>query len=297
MIYLLLGDNSYARDQALAALTIEKIPEKFDGEVLEVRNLPDLFLGQSLFFEQRLIVIKNASSNAAVWSELAAYLGKVPAETTVILTEAKPDKRTKTYKVLQKLATVQEFSLPKNSREAEQFVLSEAKSRALDLSPALAARLVARVGLEPWELVHALQKLAMLGPISEHAIDTVIEQTPAASAFELFEAALRGDSQLIQQLVSQLSLSEDGHRTFGLLSGQVMQLAALVTAKSDATIAKDIGVHPFALGKLKPLARRVGRTELRRIVSFFADADDRIKMGTEPWLAIETALQQTAAHR
>lgn len=295
MIYLFFGENSYARDQALGEFLAGKTPEKFNGETLERRDLPDIFAGQTLFSSARTIVLKNASENAEIWAGIESYLEKADDATTLIFIETRPDKRTKTYKLLQKLAIVQEFSLPKNNREAEQFVLGEAKNRTLDPSPALAARLVTRVGLEPWELVHALEKLAVLGHMSEDTIDTVIEQTPTASAFELFEAALRGDSQLIQRLVGELSLSEDGHRTFGLLSGQVMQLAALATAKPDATVAKDIGVHPFALGKLKPLARRVSGTELRRIVSFFADADDRIKMGTEPWLAIETALQQTAA--
>ena len=294
MLYLIGGENTYARDQALQEVVDGHYTEAYDGAELAVESLPDIFAGQTLFSDQRTIVIRGLADNKTVWAALEPWLEKMPPETTVVLVEGKPDKRTKTYKQIQKNGHVREFSLPKNSRDAERLVLDEAMRRHLELAPTAARRVAERVGLDPWELVHALDKLFGLGESSPEAIEKVVDQTPQASAFDLFEAALRGETATVQRLLGHLAQREDGHRTFGLLSGQVLQLAALVTAPADASIAQAIGAHPFALSKLQSLAKKRSRADVRRIVGYFADADDRIKTGVEPWLAIESALQQTS---
>lgn len=292
MIYLLLGDNTYARDAAAAALVGQRTPEKFDGEVLGLRDLPDLFLGQSLFVDERLLVIKAISGNMAVWNELETYLKRMPETTTVIFIETKPDKRTKTYRLLQKLGEVREFSLPKSVREAEQFVLEESNKRKIALPKPVIRQLVARTGLEPWELVQALEKLHLLGSYDEAAIQEVIEASPTESVFLLFEAALRGDSQTLHRAI-QSNKHEDPYRLFGLLSAQAYQLAAALAAEERRD--QTFGVSPFVLQKLRPYARRCGKDGVGRIVATLAKADLTLKTtSNDPWMVIETALQKIA---
>ena len=85
--------------------------------------------------------------------------------------------------------------------------------------------------------------------------------------------------------------------TFGLLSSQVFQLAALaVTSKPANEVASDIGAHPFALSKLAPHAKQLGHSRTRQIVRIFADTDISMKStGADPWLLIEKALIKTTS--
>lgn len=298
MITLLIGENSYEIDRELKRLVaaFDGTPEKFDGEALEVRQLPDLLAGMSLFAEKRLVIIKHLSDNKAVWSELPAFLERISDDVHLVLVEPKLDKRTSAYKALQKAASVQEYKLwtERDRGQAEEWVGEQAVERGTKLAPALARLLVSRVGVDQWQLAHALDKLSVLSDVSEDIIRDVIEANPSENIFELFETALKGNRARIREMIATLSLTEEPYQLFGLLSGQVFQLAALAAPESD-NVAKDIGAHPFVLSKLKPYAKKEGIARVSRIIQAFAEADGAMKTSSiDPWLAIERALQQVA---
>ena len=77
----------------------------------------------------------------------------------------------------------------------------------------------------------------------------------------------------------------------------MFQLAALSVAdKPAASVASDIGAHPYALGKLAPHATKLGKANTKKIVQSFADADMKMKStATDPWLLVEEALIKTAS--
>ena len=82
--------------------------ETYDAAELEPRRLPDLFMGATLFATNRLVVIRGAAQNKTVWVDLEQWIERVPDETDIVLVEPSPDKRTRTYKLLQKHGTVHE---------------------------------------------------------------------------------------------------------------------------------------------------------------------------------------------
>lgn len=299
MITVLTGDNSFERARALEAIRARfaGVPEQYDGEDLELSQLPDLLLGGTLFSNERLVIIKGLSENKKLWDVLPEWLEKTDTDTHVVLIEPKPDKRTKTYKELKKNANVQEF-LSWGDRDvmtAEKWVVDEALRQDLVLDKKLAQQLVARVGLDQWQLFHAIEKLAVLDKVDADTIERVIEANPTENVFNLLDAALRGDSKKVTAMIRTLQISQDPYMTFGLLSGQVFQLATLaVTDKPAGEIASAIGAHPYALGKLAPYAKKLGRSGARRILVIFADADAAMKSSaTDPWLLVERALIKT----
>lgn len=296
MIYLLCGPNTYLREQALDEIIGDTVPERIDGEVLETRDLPDLLAGQTLFSTQRMIIIRGLSENSTVWAEATNYLDTVPDTTTVVVVEAKPDKRSPTYKLLQEVATVREFTLPRNANDAVRFTSDEAKRRGMKLEPKLVRQIVERVGLDPWDSVHALEKLSVLDTIDTAAIEQTIEASPAEQVFGLFEASLRGDTTRVHQMCETLAFSEDPYRVMGLLATQVMQLVALVTSDIAASVAVDLELKSdYGLSKLRPFAKSMPRGHVRKIVEAFGDADAQMKSsGEDPWALIEQALQKIA---
>ena len=65
MITLLIGENSFEIERALAkiAVAFDGQAEKMDGSELETKQDPDLLMGRTLFAAKRLFIIKSLSDN------------------------------------------------------------------------------------------------------------------------------------------------------------------------------------------------------------------------------------------
>lgn len=296
MISLFIGENTFEVTRAIERTfaAFDGDIERVDGSSVELRQLPDLLMGATLFSTKRLVVIKDLSSNKHVWSDLIDWLPRVGEDVHVIFVDGKPDKRTKTYKELVKVANVEEFPAwtERDIHKAEQWVDDEARRQKLVIDKKSIQSLVERVGVDQWQLFHALEKLSVFDVISPQLIEEIIEANPSENVFNLFDAALKGKTEYVSEMLRTLRLTDDPYMVFGLLSSQAFQLAALAaTDKSSSEVAKDIGAHPFALQKLSPHANRIGKSGAKKIVSAFADADAALKSTTtDPWLLIERAL-------
>jgi len=296
MITVFTGENNFEVTRATAKLvtSFDGVAEKIDGSELDKKQLPDLLAGSTLFADKRLVIIKNLSENKSLWADFVNFLPRISDDIHVVLVEVKPDKRTKTYKDLQKVATIHEFAVwsERDSKKAEEWVIKEAKELGFSLDRKSAEVLVRRVGVDQWQLYGALEKLLLTDSVTPEIIENTIDANPSENVFHLFDAALKGDSKKIQQMIQNLQLIEDPYRLFGLLSGQVFQLTALVVGeKPSGEVAKDIGVHPYALSQLSSHAKNIGRTKVKKIVTIFAETDADMKsLGVEPWLLIERAL-------
>lgn len=296
MITLLLGENSFEITRGLNYLEVEfdGVAEKIDGEPLELKQLPDLLMGATLFAQKRLIIIKNLSENKTVWEKLPDWLDRINDDVHVVLVESKPDRRSRTYKALQKVATVRQFPAwtDRDTAVAEKWVAGEAERQKLVLDKKSIHSLVERVGVDQWQLYYALQKLAALPEINPMVIENIIEANPRENVFNLLDAALKGNTAKVQEMLKVLEMSEDPYRLFGLLSTQIFQLALLsVSDKPANDVAKDIGAHPFALSKLSPHVKKLGKSGVREAVAAMAQADTSLKTSAaDPWLLIERAL-------
>ena len=296
MITLLTGENSYEIHHQLRQLEValDGTVEKIDGVELELRQLPDLLMGMSLFAEKRLIIIRDLSQNKSIWEVLPEWLERLSDDVQLVLVETTVDKRTKTYKALQKAADVYEYQLwsDRDTAKAESWVGQQATERGIKLAPALVRFLVARVGVDQWQLSHALDKLGVLDEVTEEVIRTTIDARPSENVFELFQTALKGDRERVQSMTQTLAQTEDPYRLFGLLSGQAFQLAALGVAHTDDNVAKDFGIHPYAVSRLRPYAKQ---RHARETIEIFCEADETMKTSAvDPWLVIEQALLKVA---
>lgn len=300
MITVLAGENSFENERELSRILsdFDGEPERFDGEVLELKRLPDLLMGMSLFATKRLVVIKNMSVNKSLWNAFENWVEKVSDDIHLVLVETKPDKRTKTYKQLQKSATIHESKLwaERDGTKAEGWVINEAKALGFTLDKKCAHILVMRAGVDQWALWQALQKLAVLEEVTAEAIEEIIEPNESENTFQLFESALKGDVGKVKHMLAVLEKTEEPYRLFGLLSSQAFQLAVVASSEaSSATVASDIGAHPFVVSKLVPFAKKRGRSGAKVVVGALVEADMAMKtQGHDPWLLIERALLKVA---
>lgn len=300
MITFLIGENAFEVERELKRIMADfnGVAERVDGAGLELKQLPDLLMGVSLFADKRLVVIKDLSESKDIWSELTGWLERISDDINLVLVETKPDKRTATYKDLKRNARVVEFNEwgERDIAKAEAWVVDEAKKLGVKLDTKSAQMIVRRVGLNQWQLYHAVEKLSLVEKVTDEVIESVIDANPVENVFNLFDAALRGDRARLAKMLATVEQSEDPFRLFALLSGQAFQLAAVVAAGQSDEIAKDFGIHPYAVSKLAMSAKKLGRSGARKIINIFAVADDDMKLSrAEPWLLIERALQQVAS--
>lgn len=301
MITVLTGENSFELARALEVLRTEfdGEPEMVDGADLELRQLPDLIMGATLFSPTRQVIIKDLTNNKTVWPVFDEWIGRVAEDVQLILVEPQLDKRTKTYKALKASADVREFASWKDSDTgtALRWLADEVKARGLTIDAASQRALVGQIGADQWQLHYALEKLAVLDTVTPQVIEAVIERAPHENIFVLLDTALAGDRAGVRRAIATLEHTEEAYRLFGLLATQITQLAALtLTDQSPAETAAALGVHPFALTKLQKHASRLERSGARHLVRIFVEADHRLKTGSDnPWVVLETALMHIAA--
>lgn len=295
MIHLLTGENTFEIERRLKELIAgyEGDAERFDGEELSVEQLPDLFSGATLFSTTRLVIIKNTSSNKSLWGVLVDWLEK-GVENDVVFVEEHPDKRTKTYKWLEKNSEVF-VSKELQPFEAVRWLEQEAEKKHVHISKADCEFFVDYVGTDQWRLESELEKLALSGSeISEETIRALVEPTPQATSFELLDAAFRGQTAEMERLFQVVSREDDPYMFFGLLSGQIYALALVATGKGmrPEDIAKATGVHPFVLRKISGLAERMSPNSLQELTSRLAELDANMKSrAVEPWTQVYSFLK------
>lgn len=296
MITLLCGDNDYEIAQAIAMLKagFDGDAETIDGATVTSEQLHEVATGATLFASKRLVIVKGLSEQKSEWAELVKLLEKVPDETHLVLVEPTVDKRSKTYKWLQKNADVKEYKkyTDRDRKKVEHWVTQEAKRRALALTQKHAEQLVRRVGVDQWRLHDALEKLALVDSITEESIQLHIQQHVQENVFELLETALRGDREGVQRMIETLRRHDDAYRVFGLLSSQMLQLAALaLSGKSAREVAGEIKASEYVLGKFTSYAERLTQTTVRSMVATFAESDMLMKQtNSDPWIAVERCL-------
>ena len=301
MITLLTGENKFELNRVLAQIKrdFDGRVELIDGEKLNLANLPDIFMGISLFSEKRLIVINGLSDNKIIWNDIGDWLDKISDDIHLVLIETKIDKRTSTYKKLKKSVHIEDFPAltDKDTYKVEKWVGEEAARLKLTMNNKSIQTLVRRIGNDQWQLFFALEKLSLLNkPVTDEIIYELIPANPIENVFDLFVAATNGNMEKLAELLDSLEQTEDAHRLLGLLISQAFQLTAVSSASREDNVAKDFGIHPYAVQKTESIVHKIGKSGVVKIVNILSNADKDMKSsGNDPWMILENALYKIAS--
>ena len=295
MIYLFYGENEFEKRQAIAKLIGNEKAARHDGEDLTLAGMQEIAIGQTLFMNSSVYLISKLGENSEIWSQIPDM--KFDDDKTIILVEDKIDKRTKTYKWLQKNAKVQEF-LPLSDRQKPQLLkwcVAEAKIRECELTNHQAEIIVDRLGFDQLRLSNFLDQLSLAEKVTDDLIDNFIPLARTENVFDLFISALAGDYDKVHDIISYLeseSGAEGAYQTMGLLASQATNLTALVLADGDSKlVASDFSANPYVLRKLASSAKGVDKKKLKRINDALLRADLQMKTtSVNPWLLVEVAL-------
>ena len=299
MIYLILGANTYQAEQELRTIVaaFDGIPERLDSSALTENTLADSMRGGTLFSAKRLVVLRQLSDSKPIFEKLAEWAGDVPDDTTIVLVEQKLDKRTKAYKTITKIAKViaVEPLMERDYRVAEQWLDGLANRQKVILSRPQLHDMVSRAlvpgekpsarNIDQMQLAQAIKALKGAGKVTDDLIATVLPLASSDTVFNLFELAIARRHERVNVLIDELRRNEDGHQTFALLMGQWAQLVSVALADTPpATIAVELGLHPYVAKKFAELSRQFTRIQLRTLTTLAADLDAAAKLSQfAPW--------------
>ena len=313
MIYLIIGTNAYRAQYELQRLvkSLGVRPEKIDAASLDLNKLADTVRGLSLFQEQRLIVIERLSERKDLWDKLGELASDIAAETYLVLIEPRPDKRTKTFKTLQKTAKLIEAT-PLTDRQrpaAEKWLLDYASEHSVKLTKTQASDMVARAivadeksrsaEIDQLQLTHAVAALKNAVKIDDTAIATVLPPASEFSVFDIIELAVCGKTANLRSALDELRRSDDVYKVAPLVWSQWSQLVLLAKAEAASTSDTiDLGIHPFVAKKLRPLARQLSPKDLAELTELAAERDYQMKTSSvDPWAALEDFLFRVASRQ
>lgn len=301
MIYFLTGPNTYKRRQKLNQL-IDKFAdefgahgiERYDGENLEPQRLSEVLQAASLFAQNRLVVLRDISANKQLWEFLGEHLDLIDESTEVVIIEANADKRTKTYKQLQKQAEVINCDEP---AEAE---LQSWVGKELSVDNTIARYLVEKVGLDQQRLSHEVAKLAEHDKVTKELIDDLVVPSTVSNVFALLDSIFAHRPTETKTWIDKLRQGEDPYLLFGLLAKQIFVFAVLYAAKNekinDTQVAKDFKLSPYTIKKLSGAVRSADKAQGASMCQEIAACDARIKStGADPWLLLESTCVRLAS--
>ena len=234
MIYLIIGTNAYRAQYELQRLvkSLGVRPEKIDASSLDLNKLADTVRGLSLFQERRLIVIERLSERKDLWDKLGEWASDIAAETYLVLIEPRPDKRTKTFKILQKTAKLVE-AMPLTDRQrpaSEKWLLDYASEHSVKLTKTQASDMVSRAivddeksrsaEIDQLQLTHAVAALKNTVKIDDAAIATVLPPAREFSVFDIIELAVRGETTNLRSALDELRRSDDVYKVAPLVWSQ-----------------------------------------------------------------------------
>ena len=233
-----------------------------------------------------------------MWAKLGEWARDVSADTTLVLVETKPDKRTKAYKALTRAGEViaAEPLTERTRSAAETWLRDLARAQGVKISRAQAANMVSRVlipnetsriaEVDQLQLAHAVKALVNVDTVTDEAIAAVLPPAREFSVFDILELAARRDVRAVQKALSELRAADDPYKVMALLWVQWAQLAAVMMAEgaSSAQIASDLAIHPFVAKKLQALVPYFNAASVRELTQLAAELDYQSKtLAAAPW--------------
>lgn len=297
MLKILTGEHTFLRQQAFEDLKKDLGDCRVvTTEDLTAGGLEDLLLSHSLFEPSQNFIFYQLSANQSAWAKLVELAEQIAAadDLVVILIEDKLDRRTQFSKLAAKHGWETRFDLPRDydRMAATRFIAEQAKLQSLTLTPALAQLIFELVGPNPWDQFQAVSKLAPLEKVTAEIIKTYIPKNQFGNVFEIIELALQGRLADLEREISQLETEAvEPHQFFGLLVSQLTNMAIVKTTPDDVDVAREFGIHPFAVRKMVGLLGSLSLARLNQALTILVETDQAMKTsGGDAWELIRIGL-------
>jgi len=268
----------------------EKYPEAEINEFLKggsVVNLQTSCSSAGLFAEKKLVMTREFW-NAEKWETATKrnffeQLEQNP-DTTLIIIEPKPDKRTKWAKALLKLH-VEEFKPLKENDKIAWTVQRANELQIVEINRNTAAYLVQRVGGSLRKIESELQKFEIHGgEITKDLVDELTIANPSAVVWDFTEQVTK--KRLHQSLRELRKLERSGESPYMVLSMLQREARIVATLKhcekqgmSSKEAASAAKLHPFVVQKTMSAVKQFTDAEIINWYESLLEIEHQAKTG------------------
>ncbi|MBI5415155.1 DNA polymerase III subunit delta [Candidatus Peregrinibacteria bacterium] len=222
--------------------------------------------------------------------KILKILQEIPEEIVVICISENPDRRTKAWKELQKIAdkeSSQEFSELKD-QELTEWILQMIASKKGEILPAAAEYLWQYCGTNLWKLSNEIEKLILFTsgekPISERDIEKVSEPSFETIQFALSNAFSSGKEEEVIEIFHRMIFNGESayvvlYRDLGSIMRQLILTRVALDGKKSA---EDVGINPFIFRHTQKTAALFPMTHLRTMHEKLIHIDEGTKTGAIP---------------
>jgi DNA polymerase-3 subunit delta len=315
--YLYWGEDDFAIAQAIkeihtttvdpawGSFNYHKITTDQPEAVTQALNqamTPPFGMGKRLVWLADTSISQQCSQQTT--SELERTLPIIPDTTILLLTSKhKPDARLKSTKLLQKYATIQEFS-PIPPWKTEQIVTKvqqEARRYQINLDLEGAEFIAQAVGNDTRLLDNELQKLALVmtnspRPLSLATIAALVTSN-TTSSLQLAAACTKGKPEVVLELLADLiQKNEPALRIVATLTGQfrtwlLLKLAIEAGEKDERMLAQTAEVsNPKRIYFLRQEISHLSSRKLLQVLPILLELEASLKKGAEPIATLQNHL-------
>lgn len=250
MIIFLYGEDSFRLKQKL-----EQIKKKAKELVFvdNFANFQEQIKTDSLFGVKKVIIISKLSPE---------FNDTQDSENNIIVfCDEKPDKRTKLFKKLKQIASVEEFNFLNN-----QEIISWIRENA-NISFSAANKLSAYIGTDLWQISNELEKLKAYAGYKNLILDKHVESLVKANFSTDIFKTISSDKKLgLKLLHEHLAQGDDEAYLFNMLIYQFRNILKIKTGQTS-------GMHPFVIQKTRSIAQKYSLKDFETIFSLFLKLD------------------------
>jgi DNA polymerase III delta subunit len=315
MILFFYGTDSYRSFTKLRALKQKYVDASLgdtnlvtlDSRSTQPAALASQLLALPFLAKTRLVVLPELLSTGptALQEKFGELLERIPATTVAVVYESgMPDRRSRLFKQLIKIAKCQEFA-PLVGRSLEAWISSLLTPFQVEIVPAAREELLARTNGDSWALVTELTKLATAlldrSPgkriIDRALLASLVQRTQTERVFTLTDALMSSDLNKMLTIVSKLiNQGENEQQLIGLIASSLRALCLIRSAldagkTSPHALCEATRLTPLILAKHRPAAEKTSLTTLASTLSRLAELDAATKRGIiEPGLGLDLFL-------
>ena len=309
MIYLIFGEDTFRANRKLKEIIekYQKIHKSglnlkiLDLKENEFEDFKKEFESSPMFFEKKLLILKNASQNRKFKERFLKEIEKFAKSKEIIFFfEEGSLKNDSFFEEIKKHGKFQEFKLLDRAR-LKIWVKEEFKKYRVKIEEKAIEKLIFLVGNDLWRMSEEIRKLVAFKrgkEIKERDIEILISPKLEIDIFKAIDAISSRNKKLAFKFLHDLL--KRGEKPAVLFSMIKYQFRNLIEVKDliekgekIPQIKNKIELHPFVLEKTLRISQKFKIEELRKVYQMIFSFDLAIKTGKiEPALALDLFLAQ-----
>lgn len=308
-VYLLYGSEQYLKrlyrnklKQGILAKADEINFSYFEGKGIDEAEVIHIAETMPFFAEKRLVLIENSGWFKSQ-GKMADIIKTLPDTAILIFVEQDADKRNRLYKAVKEIGYICEMNVPEE-RDLKLWIASLLKANGKKITENTLLYFIDVVGTNMENIQSEVDKISNYAcdreVITKEDVDTICTAQVTGKIFQMIDyVASRSPAPALALYHNLLLLKEKPMYILYLITRQfniLMQVKQMGEAGiSNAVIAKNAGIPPFAVSKYVTQARAFSKEVLFHAVEFGLETEEQVKTGLlDEQIAVEIMIVKFA---